>query len=137
MVSLLTPNFRSKQLTYSSTLPDRDIQLHVDRIQITQVLFNLVMNAIYASPEKSRITIAVREKNNRVLISVSDEGSGIDPAISEKVFEPFFTTKPLGEGSGLGLSVVHGIVSSHGGSITHKPNRPKGTVFTVDFPKLD
>ncbi|MDC6355332.1 MULTISPECIES: sensor histidine kinase [unclassified Robiginitalea] len=137
VVSLLTPNFRSKQLTYSSTLPDRDIQLHVDRIQITQVLFNLVMNAIYASPEKSRITIAVREKNNRVLISVSDEGNGIDPAISEKVFEPFFTTKPLGEGSGLGLSVVHGIVSSHGGSITHKPNRPKGTVFTVDFPKLD
>ncbi|WP_455169066.1 ATP-binding protein, partial [Aegicerativicinus sediminis] len=55
---------------------------------------------------------------------------------TDKVFEPFFTTKPTGEGSGLGLSVVHGIINSHKGTISYASNKPKGTVFTIYFPKL-
>ena len=60
---------------------------------------------------------------------------GIVSAFSENIFNPFFTTKPVGEGSGLGLSVVHGIVKSHQGTIKHKSNQPNGTVFVITFPK--
>ena len=105
-------------------------------MQLTQVLFNLIMNAVYYSPVGGNITIGITEKGKHIRVWISDEGKGIDPEIAEKVFEPFFTTKPTGDGSGLGLSVVHGIISSHEGTISHEPNTPKGTVFTIEFPKL-
>ena len=94
------------------------------------------MNAVYYSPEGGIIDVAITEEGKNIRISIADEGSGINPEIGDKIFEPFFTTKPMGDGSGLGLSVVHGIIASHQGTISHAPNRPKGTVFTVDFPKL-
>ena len=94
------------------------------------------MNAIYYSPSGGKIDVQVTEEEKKIQIRISDEGKGIEPKNEDKVFEPFFTTKPTGDGSGLGLSVVHGIISSHRGSISHKPNTPKGTIFTIDFPKL-
>jgi signal transduction histidine kinase len=136
VMSLLKPNFRNNNLSFTLNFNQDPIHLKVDRIQMTQVLFNLIMNAIYTSPINGRISISVNDSGKEVKIAIADEGSGIDEAIADKVFEPFFTTKPLGKGSGLGLSVVHGIVNSHKGSISHSPNRPKGTVFTVVFPKL-
>ena len=67
-------------------------------------------------------------------LSVMDTGEGIDPKVSPRIFDPFFTTKPVGEGSGMGLSVVHGIVIGHGGSIEVSSKVGEGTRFDVYFP---
>ncbi|MUH37142.1 sensor histidine kinase [Zobellia amurskyensis] len=135
-LKLLTPSLRAKNIKLTKKFDSKNIRLRADKVQITQVLFNLVMNAIYYSPIKGEVEVSIIEKGKKIRICISDEGEGIDPKIEDKIFEPFFTTKPLGEGSGLGLSVVHGIISSHKGTIVHKPNTPKGTIFILDFPKL-
>lgn len=111
------------------------VLLKIDKIQLTQVLFNLIVNAIYFSPPKSTISIIVSELKNKIKITIADQGSGISQENAEHIFEPFFTTKPSIDGSGLGLSVVHGIVQSHQGTIIHRQNKPKGTIFTLEFPK--
>lgn len=98
-------------------------------------MFNLIMNAIYFSPKNGLVTIELYEQKNNIVLSVSDQGKGIDETVIDKLFEPFFTTKPIGEGSGLGLSVVHGIVASHKGSITAKNRKKGGANFTVKIPK--
>ena len=72
-----------------------------------------------------------------VLLTVRDNGGGIDLTILDRVFDPFFTTKKLGEGTGMGLSVVHGIVKSHGGEITVNSEPGLGTVFRVYLPRLE
>ncbi|AUC84701.1 sensor histidine kinase [Polaribacter sp. ALD11] len=134
-ISLLKPNFKKKNIDFKIAYSSNEINLKVDGIQLTQVIFNLVINAIYFSPENGKIDITVEEKIKTVEIEISDEGKGIETINSENIFNPFFTSKPVGEGSGLGLSVVHGIIKSHKGTIIHKPNIPKGTIFIVSFPK--
>jgi len=134
-ISLLKPSFSKKYIRCNITFSSDKIYLKVDKIQLTQVIFNLVINAIYFSEERGKIDIDVIEKTKNVQIRISDEGSGIEPVNSENIFNPFFTTKPTGDGSGLGLSVVHGIIKSHKGTIIHQPNSPKGTIFVVSFPK--
>lgn len=105
-----------------------------DPIQITQVIFNLVINAIYASPKGSVISVKLLCENNNLNITVADQGKGIPAEVQEKIFEPFFSSKPMGEGSGLGLSVVHGIVKSHRGAIYFSTEENKGTTFNVNLP---
>ncbi|TDT50337.1 phospho-acceptor domain-containing protein [Maribacter spongiicola] len=137
VIKLLEPSLRSKNLKMIKAFDTEKIALKADTVQLTQVLFNLIMNAIYYSPELGTITVGIVETDNHISIKILDEGNGIPTELEDKVFEPFFTTKPIGEGSGLGLSVVHGIITSHKGKLEHKPNTPKGTIFTVDFPKLN
>ncbi|WP_047246963.1 sensor histidine kinase [Maribacter thermophilus] len=136
VLELLKPSLHEKNIKVNTSFSHDDIQLRADTVQLTQVLFNMIMNAIYYSPENGVIGLDIQEKEKNIEISISDQGKGIDPENETKVFEPFFTTKPHGEGSGLGLSVVHGIITSHKGTITHRPNTPKGTIFIIDFPKL-
>ena len=136
VLELLRPSFKAKNLRLSKSFGVQKVQLKADTVQLTQVLFNLIMNAVYYSPIEGEINVHIEEEGKNVQIHISDEGPGIDSEIGEKIFEPFFTTKTIGEGSGLGQSVVHGIISSHKGSISHRQNHPKGTVFTVNFPKL-
>jgi signal transduction histidine kinase len=136
VLKLLGPSLRGKKIKLTKSFGSENIELRADTVQLTQVLFNLIMNAIYYSPMGGQIDVKIAEEKKKISIQISDEGKGIDPKNEDKVFEPFFTTKPTGDGSGLGLSVVHGIISSHNGSISHRPNTPKGTIFTVDFPKL-
>ena len=81
------------------------------------------------------VTIEAETTENTIVLKITDEGQGLSQEDLEKVFQPFFTTKPIGEGSGLGLSVVHGIVSSHKGTITVENNKNKGATFTVTLPK--
>lgn len=136
VLKLLGPSLREKKINLTKSFGNDSMKLKADTIQLTQVLFNLIMNAAYYSPIGGCIDVNVIEKGKHIRITISDEGKGIDPENADKIFEPFFTTKPLGDGSGLGLSVVHGIISSHKGTISHRPNTPKGTIFTVDFPKV-
>ena len=135
VLNLLSPSLRKKKINLTKSFNNDSIELKADTVQLTQVLFNLIMNAAYYSPIGGKIHLNVTEKAKNIRIEITDEGQGIAPENEDKIFEPFFTTKPIGEGSGLGLSAVHGIISSHKGSISHKPNTPKGTIFTIDIPK--
>jgi two-component system NtrC family sensor kinase len=114
---------------------DDTIELRIDKIQLTQVVFNLIVNAIYFAPPKSTISVSLATEKDNVILKIADQGPGIPEESISHIFDPFFTTKPVGEGSGLGLSVVHGIVQSHRGSIEVTPNTPAGTIFTLQFPK--
>ena len=136
VIKLLEPSLRANNLKLTKIFDNKDIELRADTVQMTQVMFNLIMNAIYYSPQGASIGVHILESDSHITIEILDEGKGIPIDLEDKVFEPFFTTKPIGEGSGLGLSVVHGIITSHKGKIEHKRNIPKGTIFTVGFPKL-
>jgi signal transduction histidine kinase len=102
--------------------------------ELNQVFLNLLTNAAQAIEENGTITITSRATSDEILVSISDTGSGIPPENLEKLFEPFFTTKPVGQGTGLGLSVSYGIVEKHDGTIEVESTVGKGTTFTVRLP---
>lgn len=132
---LLRPNLNAKELNMEFQFPKEVVIAELDSVQITQVLFNLILNAIYASKSKSKIIIKLIDKQERFIIQVHDFGNGIDPSIQERIFDPFFSTKPVGEGSGLGLSVCHGIIKSYNGFILVASAKDEGTTFKIDLPK--
>ena len=105
-----------------------------DPDQLSQVLINLIMNAIHAMPEGGNLRIGIASGGDRVKLTVADSGHGIPPDALKKVFEPFFTTKEFGKGTGLGLTVVKGILEEHGGSIDVESEEGKGTTFTIVLP---
>jgi signal transduction histidine kinase/CheY-like chemotaxis protein len=146
------------KLLTSRTFP-RDIQLEVtlepelyvsgDANQLHQVLMNLLINARDAMPKGGRITLAAGSidlseeelvtlpglmPGSYGLISVTDTGSGMDERTRRRAFEPFFTTKPRGEGTGMGLAIVYGIVRNHGGHIEVQSEVGKGSSFRVFLP---
>jgi signal transduction histidine kinase len=102
--------------------------------QLTQVLLNLVVNAAQAIHGRGAIDLGIAEANGKAIITVRDNGRGIDPANLGKMFTPFFTTKSSGEGTGLGLYVSRGIVEGHGGFIRAENAPEGGAVFTVELP---
>ena len=135
---------------YPGTPRRRRSRVLADSTQIHQIIMNLAANAAHAMKDRGgRLTIeltatsidAGRAKTianlragQYVRLSVGDSGCGMNAAIQQHIFEPFFTTKAPGEGTGLGLSVVHGIMSSHGGAITVTSAPDTGTTFTLYFP---
>jgi signal transduction histidine kinase len=105
--------------------------------QLHQVFMNLLTNAAQALGERREggvIRIATSRKDGKAVITVADDGPGIPPEVLPRIFDPFFTTKDVGQGSGLGLSIVHGIVERHGGTIAVDSAVGKGTTFTVSLP---
>ena len=103
--------------------------------QLQQVLFNLITNAVHATPNGGEIRISTRTVDKgRVCIDVSDTGCGIDENIIARIFEPFFTTKEKGKGTGLGLFVSYGIINEHGGNIDVTSKKGEGTTFSVYLP---
>ncbi len=109
-------------------------QITADRPQLLQILTNLVVNSIQAMPDGGRLTVVTALEVGRVLLIVEDDGVGMTEAVTRRVFEPFFTTKKADQGTGLGLSVVHQIVTSHGGSIDVTSELGRGTRFVVRLP---
>ena len=103
--------------------------------QLNQVVMNLVINAAQAmGPERGTITISTGVDSENVWLEVADNGYGIAPQTLQKIFDPFFTTKPVGEGTGLGLSLSYGIVKKHRGDISVSSELGKGTTFRVVLP---
>jgi signal transduction histidine kinase len=133
-LALLGPNFKKAGVDYEFHCEDPKLKAQCDSIQLTQVLFNILINAIYASPENTVITVKLFRKGPDFYIEIADQGPGIPEEVKPKIFDPFFTTKPIGEGSGLGLSAVLGIVKSHKGEIRCFDNPPTGTVFQIRMP---
>lgn len=116
-------------------------RIQADPGQIRQVLLNLAVNAFDAMPAGGTLRIDVAGHGGtgpadpvRVRLRVSDDGAGMSDAVLGRLFEPFFTTKPIGQGTGLGLAVVHGIVEQSGGSIDVASAPGKGSTFTIDLP---
>ena len=102
--------------------------------QINQVLLNLFVNAAQSMDKAGTITIRTWREGDEACVAISDTGRGIEPAHLNRIFEPFFTTKPVGQGTGLGLSVSYGIVKKHGGRIDVASVPGEGTTFTVRLP---
>ncbi|HVK61379.1 MAG TPA: ATP-binding protein, partial [Bdellovibrionales bacterium] len=108
-----------------------------DLTQIQQAMVNLCANAAYAMKERGGkivVETGLLPERENVFVRVSDTGVGIHADAKDKIFEPFFTTKPVGEGTGMGLAVVHGIVKLHRGQISHSSEVGVGTAFTLSFP---
>jgi len=134
-LALLDASFKKAHVKYLVKIEEERLMIKADTIQLTQIIFNLIINAIYFSPKNGLITIEAAQSKKNIVLKIADEGTGLSDEALEKVFQPFFTTKPTGDGSGLGLSVVHGIVASHKGTITVENNKNKGATFTVKLPK--
>ena len=141
--------------------PSIDLQLRIDphvpavmadATQVEQALLNLCTNAMHAiGTEKGTISVKLSStyalslkeerrgssRGHHVTLAVRDTGTGIDPETMERIFEPFFTTKPVGQGTGLGLAVVHGIMRTHQGSVGVKSTPGGGSVFTLYFPPTE
>ncbi len=126
--------------------------IHADSGQIEQILLNLALNASHAMPDDGKITLATKnfapenndirkiqwgtERREYVLLTVADTGHGIEKEIQNRIFEPFFTTKAPGQGTGLGLSMVYGIVKNHHGYIECSSEPGAGTRFNIYFPAI-
>lgn len=106
-----------------------------DPDQMSQVFINLVMNAVHAMPDGGTLRVGLAPEKQMVKLTIADMGQGIPRDVMEKVFEPFFSTKEFGQGTGLGLTVVKGIIEEHHGSIAVESEEGKGTVFTIWLPK--
>jgi signal transduction histidine kinase len=126
--------FQSRGIRIVKQLDTKLPDIHADEVQISQVLVNLITNAVHAMPEGGQIVVSTKKKGNFVVLGVKDNGSGMASDVRTKIFDPFFTTKPPGQGTGLGLSVVQGIIDSHKGRIVVKSTPGKGSKFEIVLP---
>ena len=112
----------------------------LDYEMMIQLLSNLLKNAVEAMPNGGKILVDIKETGNEVVIQVKDTGVGIPDENKDKLFTPFFTTKGIGQGTGLGLATIYGIVKMHRGKIDVESNNnpetgPTGTTFSITIPK--
>jgi PAS domain S-box-containing protein len=138
-VELLAYPLRVDEVSVTLDLDAELPVLQADPQQLHQLVVNLVSNALQAlrevsTPRQLRCTTRHDRARGRIFIEVADNGPGVLPENQARVFEPFFTTKPIGQGTGLGLSLCRGIVEGHGGSIRLESAPGEGTVFRIELP---
>ncbi len=134
--SIIFPEIISYVLRNDLSKPTAEIDLE----QMVQVITNLLKNGVEAMPNGGALTASLSNSHDWVIISIQDEGTGIDAGDLEKIFEPFYTTKGIGKGTGLGLATTYGIVKMHRGQIDVKSNSksdmgPRGTEFIIKLPR--
>jgi len=145
-VAMLAPDAQKRRVEIAVVEKTPLPRMSVDRAHIEQVFMNVLVNGIQAMPRGGRIEVQLMVEEARprsmpefrardcVTVRVVDEGDGIPSDKLEMIFEPFYTTKPSGEGTGLGLAVVKGIVEEHGGWVDVKSEVGRGTCFTIFLP---
>jgi signal transduction histidine kinase len=126
--------FQSKGIQIVERLDHSLRPIQADAVQMSQVLVNLMTNAIHALSNGGKVTVITKQRGNRVSLTVKDNGIGMSAELKKKIFEPFFTTKAVGQGTGLGLSVVQGIVEAHNGQIIVNSVQGKGSKFEILLP---
>ncbi len=135
---LLRHPARRGQVTLRTHIADDLPSLAADAGQLQQVVINLVLNAIDATPVGGEVDVSARwahlRERSGVAVSVHDTGPGIPAALLPRVFEPFFTTKPAGRGTGLGLAICRDIVKAHGGEVRVESEEGRGTTVTAWIP---
>ena len=138
VVDVVKQNFSLDNIVIETEFFESSLELTLDKGKMRQVFLNLINNAKQAMPEGGTLSITCQRKDkmNRAFahISISDTGTGIRDENLPQIFDPFFTTKPEGEGTGMGLAVVHGIIEDHKGTITVESKEGKGTTFIIDLP---
>ncbi|HSV29114.1 MAG TPA: ATP-binding protein, partial [Candidatus Omnitrophota bacterium] len=141
-IGVLEGQMRPEGIELTLDLPDQPMPVKGRRVQLEQVLMNLVSNALHAVKEKRdgegegwqpRLRVAAHTQGSHVVVTVADNGPGIPTAVRARIFEPFFTTKEAGRGTGLGLSVSFGIVTSMGGRL-ESVDQPEGACFALTLP---
>jgi signal transduction histidine kinase len=135
-VALVSLRAEARRVAIDRPAPDPELRTHVDPRSFTEVLVNLLVNALDAAPaDHGRIEVGVRRTDDDGLeFWVADNGPGMSPEVAGQVFEPFFTTKEVGRGTGLGLSVARRIVGAHGGDLTVQSEPGRGSRFSVRLP---
>jgi signal transduction histidine kinase len=133
-LQLLRVTFEQAKVVPRVSMPGQPVLAQADPIQLTQVVFNLLINALHASKAGQEIWLTLIQNQDQMTLRIQDFGHGIEPDIRERIFEPFFSTKAPGDGSGLGLSVVHGIIKTHHGQIDVDSQPGQGTCFTIRLP---
>jgi signal transduction histidine kinase len=141
---------RAKDNFFNATIKtdyDEDIgNINIIPQDIGRVILNLITNAFYAVTEKKKqvgdgyepiITVISKRGNDKVELTVRDNGNGIPEKALDKIFQPFFTTKPTGEGTGLGLSLSYDIIKAHGGEIKVEAKEGEGSAFVIELPVIN
>lgn len=129
---------KNQNVTFKRKLPDHVIFVEADEDKMTQVLYNIISNALKYSPEGGQVTFSIKEKQNNIVVSVSDQGMGIPKESIGRIFDRFYRvdkarTRKMG-GTGLGLAIAKEIVSAHGGSIWATSQEGKGTTISFSLP---
>ena len=133
-LTILGHKLRLKQIQTEKRFAASPAIIHTRGSAISQVWTNLIDNAIDASPEGAKLEIATWSEPGSVVICIGDHGSGIPSEVLPRIFEPFFTTKPQGSGTGLGLEIVHRIVTQKFGGTIEVESKPGDTRFIVKLP---
>ena len=136
MLALTDQKLRTHEIVLETRLDSTLPRVRGDRVQLQQVLLNLIMNAVEAmsavTDRRRELTIASVRGTDGVVVEVRDSGVGLDPHHAGRVFEAFYTTKP--EGIGIGLSISRSIVEAHGGRLWASANASHGAVFRFSLP---
>src|SRR6266568_1666998 len=135
-LTLVQEQLRLRQIEVKLLLPDEEVFVMGNAIQLEQVFINLLTNARDAMAHSTRklITIGCTKQGNIVEIHFSDTGSGIPAGLEQRIFDPFFTTKEVGAGTGLGLSITYGIIKEHQGTIAVENHPGEGALFLIQLP---
>jgi signal transduction histidine kinase len=139
IVSLMEKEIEQNQVSLATRLSNDVPRVFADRIQLQQVILNLIMNAVEAlsaiSDGSRYLFISTeKDKSDGVFLTVGDFGPGLDPEKLEQIFDAFYTTKR--EGMGMGLAVSRSIIEAHGGRLWATPNDPRGAVFQFTLPQV-
>lgn len=130
-------DFRNVQIQME-VLQKEELIAYGNEQELSQVIINLMINGCHAVQKKGRIEVTIdKADHQQIYITVKDNGTGIQKKHLSRIFDPFFTTKPVGQGTGLGLSVGYGIIRRHGGDITVRNRKEQGAAFTISLPAAE